>query len=332
MQRRLSDAVVVITGASGGIGRATAEAFARKGCAVVLAARREPQLQEVARQCRVLGARTRVVPTDVTEEQAVQNLARQAIENFGRIDVWVNNAGVSLFGRFEECPSDVYRRVIDTNLFGYIHGARAALPYFREQGHGTLIKVASVVASAPQPYTSAYVTSKFGIRGFTDCLRMELALDGAPDIHLCTVLPATIDTPLFQHAANYTGRAVRPMPPVYPPEKVADAILELASSPQREVYVGSAGCLMAAQYQLAPAVYDRLGARLVDRNHLKREPADPTPGNVLEPISDTADSSGGWQSNGRPPVGALAAAGLAAAVPLAWWAWQRSRAAASIAS
>src|SRR5690606_21511524 len=143
------------------------------------------------------------------------------------------------------------RRVIETNLFGYVHGARTALPYFREQGCGTLINVASAVAAAPQPYTSAYVASKFAIRGLSDCLRMELSLDHVPDIHVCTVLPATVDTPLFQHAANYTGRAVQAMPPVYAAERVARAIVDLVTSPEREVFVGNAGRLMALQYQLA---------------------------------------------------------------------------------
>ncbi|HET6518579.1 MAG TPA: SDR family NAD(P)-dependent oxidoreductase, partial [Geminicoccaceae bacterium] len=124
-----------------------------------------------------------------------------------RIDVWVNNAAVTLFGRLEETPPEVFDRVIRTNLFGYIYGARAVVPYFREQGSGTLTNVSSIVAYAGQPYTSAYVMTKAAIRVFGECLRQEL-LD-APDIHVCTVLPASSDTPLFQHGANYTGRRRR---------------------------------------------------------------------------------------------------------------------------
>jgi NAD(P)-dependent dehydrogenase (short-subunit alcohol dehydrogenase family) len=159
VSRKLAESVVVITGASSGIGRAAAEAFANEGSTVVLAARREAALRDVAHHCEAMGARALVVPTDVTDEQAVNHLAQQALENFGRIDVWVNNAAVTLFARFEEAPSDVYRRVIETNLFGYIYGARYAIRAFREQGSGVLVNVSTVAALAPQPYTSAYVTT-----------------------------------------------------------------------------------------------------------------------------------------------------------------------------
>ncbi len=139
MPRKVGDAVVVITGASSGIGRATALAFARRGATVVVAARREQALRGVATECEQLGGRALAVPTDVTDEAAVRSLARRAVESFGRVDVWVNNAAVGLFGRFEDTPLEAYRRVIETNLFGYIYGARAALPIFREQGSGVLI-------------------------------------------------------------------------------------------------------------------------------------------------------------------------------------------------
>jgi NAD(P)-dependent dehydrogenase (short-subunit alcohol dehydrogenase family) len=138
MPRKLRDAVVVITGASTGLGRATALAFARRGANLSLAARREDTLHQPAQECQHFGSRTLAIPTDVTDEAAVQNLAQRTFQEFGRLDIWVNNAAVTAFGRFEEIPSDIYRRVIETNLFGYIHGARAALPYFREQGSGTL--------------------------------------------------------------------------------------------------------------------------------------------------------------------------------------------------
>lgn len=298
MPRPIKDSVIVITGASSGIGRATALEFAKQGATLLLAARREAALQDVAAECNRLGGQALAVPTNVTDEEAVKALASRAIDTFGRLDVWVNNAAVTLFARFEEAPSEVFRQVIETNLFGYVHGARAALPYFREQGSGILINVDSVVGVGTQPYTSAYVMTKYAIRGLAGCLRMELHLDNASDIHICTVMPATIDTPLFQHAANYTGRATKAMNPVYPAEQVADAIVGLVERPQREVIVGQAGYLMVAQSTFVPEIYERTMAQQVDQDHLQDKPALPTNGNLFEPMSDYNSVSGGWQHTG----------------------------------
>jgi len=307
--------VVVVTGASSGIGRAAAQLFAARGAAVVLAARRLPALEEVALECESAGGRALVVPTDVRDEEAMRELARRAIEAFGRIDVWVNNAAVSLFARTEEAPYEAYRQVIETNLFGYIHGARAALPYFREQGHGVLINNASIAGIIGQPYTSAYCVTKFGIRGLGESLRQEL-LD-APDIHVCTLMPAVIDTPIFQHAANYTGRAVQPMPPVISADRVARAIVGLALRPRRELIVGVSGKMIAAQHWLAPGMSERQMARRVDQKHFQDRPAPPTPGNLFEPMPQWNSVSGGWKSNGSGRGRKLAAAGLAIGLPVA---------------
>ncbi len=324
MARKVRDSVVVITGASSGIGRATALAFAKEGAHVVLAARREQPLQEVARECESLGVRALAVPTDMTDEGAVQELARRALEHFGRIDVWVNNAAVALFGRFEETPPDVYRRVIETDLFGYIHGARAALPIFREQGSGVLINNASMVAKVPQPYTSAYVISKHGIRALGESLRQELALDGAKGIHVSTIMPATFDTPLFQHAGNYTGRATKAMPPVYPAEQVANTIVRNAKRPRREVLVGSAARFLNMQFTLAPGLTERALATTIDRQHLQDVPAPPTPGNILEPMPEGTGVSGGWKGQQRTPLRRMATAAFVA-IP-AFFLWRRMRA------
>jgi short-subunit dehydrogenase len=324
MPQPLSDAVVVITGPSSGIGRSAARMFASRGATVVLAARREAALEEVATECRNVGGNALVVPTDVSEERQVKALADKALEQFGRIDVWVNNAAVTLFARFEEAPPDIYDQVIKTNLFGYIYGARAALPIFREQGHGVLINVASMVSYVGQPYTSAYVTSKHAIRGLGECLRMELMDER--DIHVSTVLPASIDTPLFQHGANYTGRGARAMQPVYPAELVAATIVRMAEKPRREAIVGNSARMLGKLHTIAPGLAERLMARMVDRNHLQDHPAPPQPGNVKTPMAEWTGVSGNWRD--EPPDTGRTGSKLAllfaiAALPTAYLLWQR---------
>jgi short-subunit dehydrogenase len=233
----------------------------------------------------------------MTDVDAVQRLAIQALEQFGRIDVWVNNQGVTLFAPFEESPLEDYRRVIETDLLGTIYGSRVVLPIFREQGSGVLINQGSMVSKLSEPYVSSYVVAKQGIRGLGMSLRQELALSGAKDIHVCTVMPATIDTPFFQHAANYTGRAAKAMPPVYPPERVAKTIVSLAKRPRREVFVGNAARMLWMQYLLAPALTERQLAFMVDKLHLYQDkPAPLTSGNLFVPMPQGTSTSGGWRT------------------------------------
>lgn len=299
MPRPIKNSVIVITGASTGIGRATALEFAKQRGTVVLAARNETALREVAQECENCGGTALAVRTDVSRESDVQDLAQRAIASFGRIDAWVNNAAVSLFARFEEAPMEVFRQVMETNLFGYIYGARAALPHFREQGSGNLINISSVVGVTGQPYTSAYTISKYAIRGLSDSLRMELSLDNAKDIHVCTVLPGSIDTPIFQHAANYTGRQTKAMSPVYPAKKVAEAIVGLVDKPQREIVVGEAVYLMLLEKTVAPDLYEPMMAKQVEQDHFQdHKPASLTDGNVFEPMHDYTGISGNWRGTG----------------------------------
>lgn len=322
MSKKIKDSVVVITGASSGIGRATALEFARRGATVVVAARSESSLRAVVTACRDAGVQALDFPTDVTDEEAVQRQALHAADHFGRIDVWVNAAAVTLFARFGEEPHDAYRRVIETNLFGVIHAARAVLPHFREQGHGVLINLSSIIARTPQPYTSAYNITKSGIVSLAESLREEL-LD-AQDIHVCTMLPATIDTPIFQHAANYTGRAIQAMPPVYAAEAVARAIVRCAEKPRREVVVGGAGLMLTLLRAIPPGMAERVLARQVDKRHLTDQPAEPTAGNLFEPLPALNEVSGGWLSPGKRRVRRAAAAGVAALVPaVVGWLWLR---------
>jgi NAD(P)-dependent dehydrogenase (short-subunit alcohol dehydrogenase family) len=306
--------VVVITGASSGIGRATAHAFARRGAVVVLAARRAEMLEEAARECEALGGSALAVPTDVTREDEVEDLGRRALERFGRLDVWFNNAGVGAFGRLESIPTDAWRRVIETNLFGYVHGARVAMRRFHAQGRGVLIQNASIVGRTAKPDGTPYATSKFAIRGLSEALRQEV-LD-QPGIQVCTVLPSVIDTPFFQHAANFSGRRVRAAPPVYTAEEVAETVVGLAERPRAEVIVGGFGQIAAAQARLAPTLATWFAGRALHRGFLAEEPSGDTPGALFEPMRDGRGVDGGWRADPESGGAPLAALTSAVALPL----------------
>ncbi len=289
--------VVVVTGGSRGIGRATALRFAAKGARLVLVARDEVALASAAAACRALGAEVLTLAIDLALPDGPARAADAAVERFGRIDVWVGSASVFSYGSVEDTPDAVRDRVIETNLLGHMRAARAVLPHFRARGGGTLVFVGSLYAQVAGPYVSSYVAAKHGLLGFTRSLRQEML--GHRGIRIATVLPASIDTPIYRRAANYTGRTAFPLPPVVAADRVARAIVRVTRGRRYEVGVGAAQFVTRPLQFLAPRVYDRFIRALQHVLGLRRRPAAPTPGAVLDAQHDPGAVSGGW---GRVPV------------------------------
>jgi short-subunit dehydrogenase len=257
--KKLREQVIVITGASSGIGLVTARMAARRGARVVMVSRNEEALRRAADDIRQAGGAVMHYAADVARPTELERVADVTVAEFGRFDTWVNNAGVGLYGRLEEVTLEDQRRVFETNFWGMVHGARAALPQLRERG-GALINVGSVVSDVPVPLQGIYVASKHAVKGWTDALRLELEAEGVP-VSVTLVKPHSIDTPYFEHARNYMAVEPAPPPPVYAPETVARAILHCAQHPRRSIMVGGAGRAFATLYGLAPHAGDRVVER-----------------------------------------------------------------------
>lgn len=317
-QSTLRGMIVVLAGASSGIGRATALAFAREGASLVLAARRRAALEDVARECRRAGGNCIAVPTDITDAAQVERLAAAAVAELGRIDVWVNDATAAMYGRFEDSPRQAFERVVEVNLFGYANGMRSALKRFRSQGSGILINVASVAGKAAFPYMSAYVAAKFGVVGLSETLREELIGTG---IHVCTILPGPVDTPFYEQAANYTGRRVQPMLPTYSAEDVARAIVRNARRPTPETYVGRLMAAVPLLRAAAPPLFRRSIVGLFERIQFADEKAPHTSGNLWQSSPYRRPASGGWEKRRMQTRAGFAlaiGAGMAAALAVVW--------------
>ncbi|HJW16710.1 MAG TPA: SDR family oxidoreductase [Flavisolibacter sp.] len=294
ISRGANGKVVVITGASSGAGRAIAVELAKQGARLILAARREEALNEVVEECNSLGGTAISVMADTRFTDNMQELARAAYRTGGRIDMWVNNAGVLAAGEFEKLPAQVNEEVIRTNLVGYMNGAYAVLPYFKNQGYGILVNNISVGGWIVTPYAASYTASKFGLRGFFESLKGEL--QNFPNIHVCDLYPGFLDTPGMQHAANYTGKYLKPAPPVYDPRRVGRAVINLFRLPESTVTIGAAPGFLKLAYATFPVLTRNITASVI-RGYLKKaEPIENTTGNVIEPVEFGYNIDGGWSN------------------------------------
>jgi short-subunit dehydrogenase len=292
MPKELSDQVVVITGASQGVGRETALQLAMHGASMVLAARNEEALAELAAQVERLGGQAEVVITDVADSEQVDRLAQRAVERFGRIDTWVNNAAVSVYATVEQLEPEEMERLLSVNLLGQMYGAKAAIRHMKPSGEGTIINIGSALSERAIPLQSAYVASKHGVRGFTEALRLELMHENA-GIEVVLILPSSINTPLFNFARSKLGVQPMPVPPVYEPRVVAEAICYAAEHGGREIVVGGWGKLLIAGQWLSPSLLDRYmlqGGRAFEQQKTQRP--DDQRDNLFEASTGRGSTSG----------------------------------------
>ena len=284
---------VVVTGASSGFGRGVALQLAGMGANVVLAARRAEVLEEVAREASALGGVPLVVVTDVARPEDVEALAGAALERFGRIDVWINNAGVGAIGRFEDIPLEDHARVIDVNLKGVVYGSHAALRQFRRQGAGTLVNIGSVESELPLAYQATYAATKAAVLSLGRTLNEELRLSGAHQIAVATVLPWAADTPFFQHAANYSGGTPR-MAAIEDPRRIVDAIVWVSFHPREELPVGWKAAGAVLSHRLMPDVAEGIAADIGHRWQIETAPPAPdTSGTLHVPMAEGTTVQGG---------------------------------------
>ena len=282
----IQDQVAVIFGASSGIGRATAVEFARRGARVVVSARSQDGLNSLVETITSFGGQAVARPAEVTDFEQVRAVAQEAVDRYGRLDTWVHLAATSLYGTLEQTTPEEFRRVIDVNLVGQAYGAMAALPHIRREGRGALIHVSSVEANVAMPLQSAYAASKHGVKGLVDSLRRELEGEGA-QVSVTNVMPAGINTPLFNKAKTKMGVKPKPVPPIYDAETVAQVIVYAAEHPVPEIYAGGAARMFTLNQKFAPRMVDRVLARMGLEGQKSSEPkAADGPDGFYRPISD----------------------------------------------
>lgn len=276
--------VVVVVGASSGIGRDTALAFARRQASVVVAARNQIGLNSLIEEINQLGGKAVSVVADVAELDQVEAIADAAIAAFGRIDTWVHCAAAGMVAPFDTMTMEEFRRVIDVTLMGQIHGAKVALPYLKQTGQGSYVAISSMEGRRALPLQSAYSAAKHGLEGFLEALRVELEHEGA-QINITSIKPAVINTPFYNHARTKIGVKPTGIPPYYEPNLVTAAILQAAEHPVRDYIVGDVGRILDIAQRISPGILDfalkQMGFRGQHTDDLKTAQA---PDNLFEPM------------------------------------------------
>lgn len=295
---------VLVTGASSGIGRATALQLARAGDNLVLVSRSPEVLAEVAADCAQEGAKASVIEADVADSTAVEAAFDRAVAEFGVVDAVVHSAAVLAYGRFEDVPTAVFDRAMTVNVLGTANVARAALRHFGEAGEGTLVVVGSLLGRVSVPYLSGYASSKWAVHGLVRALQIEARR--TPGIRIGLVSPGGVNTPIYHQSGTYLSRHGRPPPPVDSPEKVARAVVRSIDHPQRDVSVGLANGFMATGFRLLPGVFDVLVTPLMELAAVSTDVVQNSAGNVLEPVSEGEAVHGEWGRHWLRPVGGAA--------------------------
>jgi NAD(P)-dependent dehydrogenase (short-subunit alcohol dehydrogenase family) len=296
----VGEQVVVLMGASSGIGRETALRFARKGAKVVASARGAEGLDSLVQEIRDEGGEAIAVPADTSEFGQVKAVADRAVQEYGRLDTWVHLAAVGLFATFEETTPEEFERVIDVNLMGQVYGAMAALPHLKREGRGALIHVSSVEAKRSFPFHSAYGASKHGIDGFLEALRVELRHEGWP-ISVTQVMPGTINTPFFDKGRTKLGVKPVGVPPIYEPQTVANIILYASENPVRDLVCGGAAQVLILNQRLSPRMLDAILTTRAGFSPQKTEEprSEDDPDNLYAPINGHDTAKNGFRALSR---------------------------------